>query len=187
MKRDPNRLRRWDAVIRRIPTDREWIGAEVGVWVGATARRVLAQRPKVTWLMIDAWTAPHPKSTYALSPDTIAKNEQPYFENCFHKTLTAVRSFGARAVIHRLWSQEAVAEIEDGSLDCAFVDAEHTYEGVTRDIALWLPKVKPGGWIGGHDYRAPRFPGVQRAVDEAFGTIESDIDRTWFYYIGGKI
>lgn len=54
------------------------------------------------------------------------------------------------------------------SLDFAYIDASHTYENVRADIRSWLPKVKPGGWIGGHDYNW-KFPGVIRAVFEELG------------------
>lgn len=182
---DPNRPRRWQAILRRIPTDREWIGAEVGVWMGRTAREVLSARPKLWWHMIDAWQAPDPNSRYAKSPDRIAKNEQPYFDDCYRKTVDAVSRYGDRAIILRQWSEDAVEEFADGSLDCVFIDAEHTYEGVKRDIGLWMPKVRSGGWIGGHDMdNLPRYPGVRKAVTEMFGDeFEIDGDCTWFHYL----
>jgi hypothetical protein len=58
----------------------------------------------------------------------------------------------------------------DESLSLVFLDAGHDYESVKADILAWLPKVKPGGWIGGDDYGrddGPNvWPGVKRAVDE---------------------
>ncbi len=64
-------------------------------------------------------------------------------------------------------SWEVAAKYEDGSLDFVFIDGDHSFESVSKDIAAWLPKVRPGGIIAGHDYSAP-FPGVMRAVAEAF-------------------
>ena len=54
------------------------------------------------------------------------------------------------------------------SLDFVFIDAGHMYEEVKEDISLWLPKVKPGGVISGHDY-SNKWPGVAAAVNEMFG------------------
>jgi predicted O-methyltransferase YrrM len=59
--------------------------------------------------------------------------------------------------------------IEDGSLDFVFIDADHSYDSVKDDIARWAPKVRTGGWVGGHDYHPRKWPGVVKAVDEAFG------------------
>jgi len=57
---------------------------------------------------------------------------------------------------------------EAGTVDFVFIDAGHTREAVAADIAAWLPKVRPGGRIAGHDY-APEWPGVVQAVDECLG------------------
>jgi predicted O-methyltransferase YrrM len=64
-------------------------------------------------------------------------------------------------------SEAAAAEVADGSFDFIYIDADHRYEPVKRDIELWLPKVKKGMWIGGHDFEG-RFPGVVQAVNERF-------------------
>lgn len=58
-------------------------------------------------------------------------------------------------------SAEAAKLFQDGSVDFVFIDADHSYECVKRDILAWLPKVKKGGTIAGHD--RPR-PGVHKAV-----------------------
>lgn len=58
---------------------------------------------------------------------------------------------------------------EDKVLDFVFIDATHEYEGISEDIKCWLPKVRSGGILAGHDYHATDWPGVVRAVDEAFG------------------
>lgn len=50
--------------------------------------------------------------------------------------------------------------------DFVFIDGEHTYEQVFKDICNYLPKIKKGGMLIGHDYGHPDFEGVKRAVDE---------------------
>ena len=55
----------------------------------------------------------------------------------------------------------------DGSLCCVYIDADHTYESVTEDITAWLPKIRAGGVICGHDYSGG-WKEVVRAVDDFF-------------------
>jgi Methyltransferase domain len=74
-------------------------------------------------------------------------------------------------VIH-VGSTELIAqEIDAGSLDLAFIDADHSYEMIFADIRAWLPKVKTGGVLCGHDYgsSAGDHVGVKQAVDELIG------------------
>lgn len=86
--------------------------------------------------------------------------------------LTAVDLIeGANATLFWMPSVKAAPFIEDGWADFVFIDAAHSYKAVKADIAAWAPKVKPGGWLGGHDYH-PSFPGVMQAVDEAFPKID---------------
>lgn len=68
-----------------------------------------------------------------------------------------------------LWmpTHDAAAHVPDGWADFVFVDAAHSFDAVRQDIRDWQPKVRPGGWFGGHDYH-PIHPGVMKAVDEAF-------------------
>lgn len=74
--------------------------------------------------------------------------------------------------IIRKTSLEAVSMWPDGFLDAVFIDANHAYEYVRDDIAAWAPKVRKGGMVAGHDYKAEgqeRKPlpfGVIQAVDE---------------------
>lgn len=48
-------------------------------------------------------------------------------------------------------SAEAAKSFPDASLDFVFIDANHEDDAVRRDISAWLPKVKPGGILAGHD------------------------------------
>lgn len=69
-------------------------------------------------------------------------------------------------------SVNAAKHQADGSLDFVFIDADHTYESVLADIDAWLPKVRSGGILAGHDYVNAPWSGVIRAVTERFDRIE---------------
>lgn len=56
-------------------------------------------------------------------------------------------------------------EVQNGSLDFVFIDADHAESSVRHDIANWLPKLTATGWLIGHDY-SDKFPGVMAAIDD---------------------
>jgi hypothetical protein len=75
----------------------------------------------------------------------------------------------------RKYSFDAVKDFPDEYFDLIFIDADHTYPGISRDLVDWWPKVKKGGVFCGHDYvhRSVRAKnghtitfGVVEAVDE---------------------
>jgi hypothetical protein len=76
-------------------------------------------------------------------------------------------------------SLEAAAKFAPGTVDAVFIDAAHTFDSVKEDILAWLPKVKPGGILAGHDY-GKQFTGVKLAVDAVLGTVEV-MGSCWFY------
>jgi len=51
----------------------------------------------------------------------------------------------------------------DRSLDFVFIDASHSLADTESLLRAYLPKVKVGGVIAGHDFTA-EFPGVVEAV-----------------------
>ncbi|MDX0572175.1 hypothetical protein GOD68_18270 [Sinorhizobium medicae] len=178
---------RGSAILKRLaPSAR---AAEIGVLIGQTSEFLLRNRKDITLLMIDSWqTADNQPERYKATGDDHALHIDPARVKS-HRSQAEARAklFPGRATIMPLTSSEAAAKVEDGSLDLVFIDADHSKEGATEDISLWLPKVKVGGWIGGHDYRNPdprfRF-GVTEAVDEwaaaAGRSIETDLNFTWF-------
>lgn len=86
--------------------------------------------------------------------------------DAFLENMKPVRKYYTRA--YHLSSMEAVRLFSDESVDFVFLDAFHSYEAVRDDITHWLPKVRPGGVLAGHDYFRERavWPGVRKAVDE---------------------
>lgn len=80
----------------------------------------------------------------------------------------------------RMKSTDASTFYSDGSLDVVFLDADHTYEAVKADIHAWMPKVKSGGILAGHDYPWSHNHDVKRAVDELVKPITQS-EGCWIY------
>jgi len=77
-------------------------------------------------------------------------------------------------------SLSGAKDFVDKSIDMVFIDAEHSYEAVKKDIEAWLPKTKVV--LCGHDY-CDAWPGVMRAVDEVFGKPDKVVDSIWVKYL----
>jgi len=160
---------------------------EIGTMTGNMAIEAKALRPDLRWTMVDSWLpqAQQPQRYIDTKDDNALKNSQL----CANHRMQAYQRAAEREFsILNMSSLEAAALVKDQSYDLVFIDADHSYEGVNEDIRAWRSKVKPGGWIGGHDYGNidPRFGGVDRAVDEYYpGGVEKDQNYTWWARIGG--
>lgn len=80
----------------------------------------------------------------------------------------AVRAAGVEDVCVPIvaTSHVAAAAVPAG-IGVVIVDGDHRYESVAGDLALYGPKLLPGGLFFVDDYAAP-YTGVVRAVDEFF-------------------
>ena len=66
----------------------------------------------------------------------------------------------------RKTSVEAAKDFAGNSLDAVYIDAEHDENNVRADIQAWLPKIKKGGYLSGHDWWLPH---IARIVQEVLG------------------
>lgn len=88
----------------------------------------------------------------------------------------------------KLTSDDAKDVLKDELFDFIYIDGLHTYEGVKTDIYNYLPLVKKGGVIGGHDYtdstEYKHLDGVKKAVDEMLGTPDKVFkDNSWIKFL----
>ena len=93
----------------------------------------------------------------------------------------------------KMTSVEASRFINNKCLDLVYIDANHKYDFVKQDIFKWLPKIRSGGIISGHDYIDGIKNGVSKAVNELFKkesiNLETDSSDTnqkikvWWVYV----
>lgn len=175
------KYKRWHEIIHRI-TDKtkKTVMAEVGVWRGVMISKLLPFLPNLEWYGVDTWAPPESGSSYASSGAEIAEKPSEEFMSAFHEVVRIVSPYKGRVHIVHMDSVLAAQSFQDATFDIVFIDADHSYEGCLRDIRAWLPKVKPGGLICGHDY-ANKKGDVKSAVDESFPKVQLGADHTWFY------
>lgn len=126
--------------------------AEFGVWRGNFARRILETCPFIErYYMVDPW---------AQLPDwNRAKNFQTEnFEEIFQEALSNTAFAAPKLSVLRGRTKDVIHHIPDQSLDFAYIDGDHTLRGVTIDLIKVLPKMKPGGIIGGDDFLPKPWP-----------------------------
>jgi hypothetical protein len=63
--------------------------------------------------------------------------------------------YGTRCKILPYTSMDALQFVPDNSLDFVYVDGNHKMGFVIDDIDKWMEKVKPGGYVFGHDFICP--------------------------------
>ena len=129
-------------------------GVEVGVGGGTYSYELLKNSNLKRLYSIDVWSGEDGCITYATMKDYV-------------RTVQKLWECRERSTILVLDSLTACDLFEDASLDFIYIDAMHGYEHVKQDILAWLPKVKKGGIISGHDY-FEYHAGVVQAVDEIF-------------------
>jgi predicted O-methyltransferase YrrM len=147
---------------------------EVGVWTGhlTTHLGLHAKKTGSKVHAVDNWSGDG-----SLLDNNKVNNPKKMFINNMRKynLLRTVK-------IHHGDSVDAASKFKDGSIDFLFLDADHRYSGVIRDLEAWFPKVKQGGIFAGHDYSGKvYFPesiekdvengihnGVNKAVTEFF-------------------
>ena len=86
-------------------------------------------------------------------------------EGIFNEFLQSTKKYRNRFSILRGFSHEVIKEWPvHRKIDFLWVDGDHSYEGVKRDILDWIPMVKKSSPVCFHDYRDA--PGVRKAVNE---------------------
>jgi hypothetical protein len=143
---------------------------EVGVWRGNFSRQILDIVNPLHLALIDPWQHfEDGDKTEAFSGRTQEQRFEDIYTEVCEKMSTEIES--GQVSIMREMSGTALRQFEDQSIDFAYIDGDHSYEGVCADLENLFPKMKDEGIIAFDDYH--RFgwwgDGVLRAIHEFIG------------------
>ena len=177
---------------------------EVGVYRGAFSMEIMNRWPSGgRHLLVDAWSSFNASCNHAAKKnkhklgDKQCRFTQSRFDATYQQVLRMVAKsrHARRSIVQKNLSVSAAATVAEHSLDFAYIDARHDYDGVLEDLKAWWPKLCPGGLLAGHDYDNVMFMPVPRAVGDfvrglgaaADGTvptlfITADHPASWFLF-----
>jgi hypothetical protein len=139
------------------------VGCEIGVCYGWNMHFMLEKLSIQKIYGIDPYEPYIDGPAGFVNEETLAEMKRQFKENTI--------KFNSVVFIEKK-SDEAHVEIEDNSLDFVFIDGDHSYQQVLKDLRNYYPKVKPGGIFSGHDFCFDHdndFP-VRRALETFFGS-----------------
>ena len=153
---------------------------EVGVWQGDNLIPIAQKFPNLKCYGVDPYSGDSFEDYY--KGEIMALVDSDYYDDLHHKILQKTTQLKNVKII-KSSSEHAVDGFEDESLDIVFIDARHDYNSCKNDILNWLPKVKRGGVLSGHDYSLSFFGSIE-SVNELIGfdNVAIQSNSTWFYH-----
>jgi len=151
-----------DQVVQMVLKDKVMV-AEIGSWKGVStsvlAKTIADYNGKV--FAIDHWMG-----SEGVSHHDYAKMVDIY--SVFKRNMIVL---GVWDIIYPLVMDSHTASqiFADGILDLVFIDADHRYESVKKDILSWLPKIRDGGILCGHDcegYYSQYVEEIKKMIDK---------------------
>lgn len=137
---------------------------EIGTWLGRSAKVMLDANPNTLLTCVDPGIV-----------DFI-------FETAAYFLKDQIVS-GHCSMIKK-YSHEAAVDLSHllGKIDMVWIDGNHAFEYVYQDLKTWIPFVRPGGLICGHDYETNPKNGVARAVEFVImEPVMEPVPRVWAY------
>jgi len=151
------------------------IGVEIGTQRGTNAVNILKYLSIKKIYLID----PYEFYDYeGRSPNAVDPSDVQ--DGNFQEAKRVLKNYGDKIQFIFKKSEDAVDDVPN-DLDFVYVDGNHDYSYVKRDIELYFPKLKTAGFLGGHDIN---MPGVFQAVSEFRSNSNKKINikrRDWWF------
>jgi len=117
---------------------------EVGVNIGQFSSLILQAQPSILYL-VDAWEK---QNLDNYNKDILYNTD---YNNNYKLVCNRFQNIQNVKII-KAYSLDAVKMFSDAYFDIVYLDANHSKQGVYKDLVFWTPKIKSGGFMCGHDY-----------------------------------
>ena len=131
-------------------------GCELGVSYGFNLVYFLENLPNLSKVYAIDPYAPYDDGPSGYVPQDVMDKVKSLF-------LINTEEYKDKLEFLNLRSEEAHSHIPDGSLDYIFIDGDHSYDAVIKDLNNYFSKVRSGGIFAGHDHS---WQGVTKALAE---------------------
>lgn len=154
-------------------------GAEIGVEEGLYTEALCNANPSATIFAVDAWVS-YPGYRESMPAAKVAQYEAT--------ARTRLKAF-EKCKILKGFSVDMAQAVPDGLLDFVYIDANHEEQAVRADLSAWVPKVKSGGIVAGHDFRtvSPDSAVKYGVVEAVTGFTKAQDISPWFVLTGDRI
>jgi hypothetical protein len=145
---------------RSLPQQSRWV--ELGSWKGRSFFTVaMGLRSGSTLTAVDSFTTAHTALPFVPTREWVRDH--------FEIVLSTARKLRPDLNLEVICddSADSSRSFPTKEADVVFFDADHSLEGLTRELDAWLPKARPDAIICGHDY-SDGFPGIVSLIDERF-------------------
>jgi len=133
------------------------IAVEIGTYKGHNAENILKELNVKKLYIIDPYEE---YETYLISEN---HQTQKRLSNVERKAKKRLKKSQDKIIWVKKYSNDAVKDVPD-NIDFIYIDGNHEYEYVKKDIENYWKKVKKGGILAGHDIAS--FLGVAKAFVE---------------------
>lgn len=142
---------------------------ELGVEKGYFSKMMLTHLEPKKLYLVDPWEIGFDKNADETYGDTLNNLSTAYstvddYQHLFNELSNEIKS--KQVVLKKNYSYEVVNTFKDEYFDFIYIDSCHLYPAVKNDLNIFLPKLKKGGIMAGHDYFEYDNFGVIEAVDE---------------------
>ena len=157
---------------RLLSSDKPLKIAEIGVRDGTNAIDMMEELNIDKIFLVDPFCPYYDGDNYIDQP-----TQSRYYYNLFKK----IAPYFGKLVLVTRTSAFGSGLFDDEFFDYIYIDGDHSYKEVVKDLKYWYPKIKKDGLFAGHDIS---MEDVKKAVDEFTNNLKTNYeitDEDWFF------